>query len=278
MRNLTNCLAGALALGAASLGLGGTALAAGDAVHIPSHEWSFQGPFGTFDEAELQRGWQVYMQVCASCHGMEHMSYRSLGEPNGPNFPPEQVKAIAAAFTVTDIDADGEQIERPATPSDKMVDPFPNAKAAAAANGGAAPPPLALITKARAGCHGIFNQLINGSCGPEYVYAILTGYTDEPPEGFDVGASNYNKYFPGHKIAMPPPLYEDGVEYQDGTPATVEQMAHDVTAFLTWAGEPHMVERKAAGMRNLIYLAIFAVLLWYSNKKLWKPVKYGDKS
>ena len=251
-------------------------LAAGPGVGVIDHDWSFEGPFGTFDQAELQRGWQVYSQVCAACHGMDYLHYRDLGDPNGPAFPAEQVKAIAAQFEIEDgPDADGEMFTRPAIPSDRMANPFPNEEAAIAANGGAYPPDLTLITKARTGYTGIITQIMEGTGGPEYVYSLLLGYTDEPPEGFDLGDTSYNKYYPGHRIAMGQPLWGDDVEYQDGTEASIEQQAHDVVAFLAWAAEPQMVERKQAGMRNIILLIIFGALVWYCNKKLWKPIKEG---
>ena len=253
--------------------------AAGPGPGVIDHDWSFEGPFGAFDQAELQRGWQVYSQVCASCHSMEYLHYRDLGDPNGPAFPPEQVKAMAAQFEVeAGPDADGEMFTRPAIPSDKLAKPFPNKEAAMAAMGGAYPPDLSLITKARTGYTGIFTQITQGIGGSEYVYSLMLGYTEEPPENFDVGDLSYNKYFPGHLIAMAQPLYGDDVEYQDGTEATIEQQAHDLVAFLTWAAEPQMVERKQAGMRNIILLIIFGVLVWYSNKKLWKPIKEGGEA
>ena len=276
MRELTYLRAGALALAALAVA---APVRAAEETHIPGHEWSFEGPFGTFERDELQRGWQVYQEVCSTCHSMKHLAFRSLGDETGPAFPEEQVKAIAASFEVPTLDDDGEPTLRPATPADKIVGPFQNEKQAAAANNGAIPPDLSLITKARAGCHGILTQLVEGACGPEYVYAVLTGYTEEPPEGFEVGDGlTYNKYFPGHQIAMGQPLFEDSAAYQDETEASIEQQAHDVVAFLTWAAEPKMIERKSSGMRNVIYLSIFAVLLWYSNRKLWKPIKEGGQA
>lgn len=265
---------------AAALGLSGAALAAGDAPKVLDKDWSFEGPFGKWDQAELQRGWQVFTEVCSGCHGLQYVSFRDLGAESGPGLPPEQVKAMAAAYPhkVADIDEAGDPVERDALPSDRIPSPFPNKVAAAAANGGAIPPDLSLITKARAGHHGIITQLAEGIGGPEYVYSLMLGYTEEPPEGFEVGGLNYNKYFPGHRIAMGPQLFEDGVEYQDGTRATEEQMASDVAAFLAWAAEPHMIERKQAGLKNIIFLCLFAVLLWYSNKKLWAPIKRGESA
>ncbi|MCI4662135.1 MAG: cytochrome c1 [Neomegalonema sp.] len=273
MRFVKTLMATAVAL---TLGAG-SAMAAGGGTHVIDHTWSFEGVFGKFDRAQLQRGFQVYKEVCASCHSLELVSFRNLGEPGGPQFPEEQVKAIAASFTVIDgPDAEGEMFERPGVPADKFPAPFPNVEAAKASNGGAYPPDLSLITKARAGYHGILTQMVQGAGGPEYIYSLLNGYTEEPPEGLDPGELNYNAYFPGYRIAMAQPLYEDSVEYQDGTAATIEQQSADVVAFLAWAAEPKMEARKQAGVRNILLLIIFGVLLWYSNKQLWKPVKYGQ--
>lgn len=279
MRKLTSLCIGAAALGALALTVAAapSALAAGKSVDVIDHDWSFEGPFGTFDAAELQRGWQVYSEVCAGCHAMQYLSYRDLGDPNGPAFPPEQVEAIAAQFEVADgLDTNGEVFFRTALPSDRLASPFLTREAAEEAMGGAYPVDLSLITKARTGYTGIITQILQGGGGPEYVYSLLLGYTDEPPENFDVGDLSYNKYFPGHRIAMAQPLWGDDVAFQDGTEATIQQQAHDVTAFLTWAAEPKMVDRKQAGVRNLVLLVIFAALAWYSNKKLWKPVKNGE--
>ncbi|MEL6977555.1 MAG: cytochrome c1 [Pseudomonadota bacterium] len=270
----------AAAIAALALGVGlslsagvQSAEAAGKGVAAKEHDFVFEGVFGSFDRGQLRRGWQVYAEVCKSCHALEHLSYRNLGEPGGPEFSPEDVKAIASTFEVPDIDEFGDEIAREALPSDKMALPYPNEIAARSANAGAYPPDLSLITKARTGCTGIWNQIWQGgACGPEYVYSLLLGYTDVP-EGFDPGDLSYNKYFPGHKIAMAQPLYEEQVEYLDGTEATLEQQAEDVTAFLHWAAEPKLEERKEAGFRNIVFLTLFAILLYFSNRKLWASVK-----
>lgn len=266
-------------IGAAALIAGaGSANAAGGDIVVLDKDWSFEGPFGMFDQAQLQRGWQVYSEVCAACHGMQFLSFRDLGAENGPAFPPEQVKAIAENFIhqVPTVDEFGEATTRPATPADKIPGPYTNEEAAKAANGGAIPPDLTLMTKARTGYTGIITQIFEGVGGPEYTYSILLGYQDQPPEGFEVqGVLNYNKYFPGHQIAMAQPLWGDDVTYQDGTAATIEQQAADVTAFMTWAAEPHMTDRKQAGVLYIILFIGFAALLWFSNKKLWAPVKKG---
>lgn len=243
--------------------------------HVEDIAFSFEGPFGTFDKYQLQRGFQVFNEVCSACHGLKYLAFRDLGSETGPAFPPEQVKAIAASYEVFDPEL-GET--RPGKPSDK----FP-------ANTAAGAPDLTLMAKARAGFHGPMglgiNQLLFGMGGAEYIYSILTGYTGEEVE--EAGATLYeNRAFPGGRIAMPPPLSEGAVEYGvhgeghgDYHPpeATVEQMAEDVAAFLMWAAEPKMVERKKAGFRNVIYLIALAVLLYFTNKTIWAPVKHPEE-
>ena len=252
------------------------ALAAGGGGEVEDHAFSFEGPFGQFDQAQLQRGWQVYSEVCAACHGLKHLYYRNLAEPGGPMFSEDQAKAIAAGFTTEDgPDGDGEMFGRPALLSDSVVSPFPNDAAAAVANGGAVPPDLSLITKSRAGFHGILTQILSGSGGPEYVRALLIGYEEAPPD-VEVGDLYYNPVFAGGAIAMSPPLLDDMIEFQDGSPATVERMASDVSAFLAWAAEPTMTERKLAGIRNIIILLVLAGLLYASTHKLWKPIKHAE--
>jgi ubiquinol-cytochrome c reductase cytochrome c1 subunit len=254
------------------------AFAADEKLPAKDVAFSFEGPFGTFDRAQVQRGYQVYKEVCSACHSMSLMRYRNLGEPGGPEFPPEQVKAIAAEYKVTDgPDASGNMFERPALPSDAFTKPFPNDNAARAANGGALPPDLSLITKMRAGWSGSLKtlyttQLIKGMGGPEYVYSVLTGYQDPPPElaAEAPEGKHYNPYFEnGHWIGMPPPLTEGSVTFADGTPATVDQMARDVSAFLAWAGEPKMEERKRIGFQVMVYLLVFAVLLYLVKRRIW---------
>ena len=263
------------ALLAAGLALGGTAAhAAGGAGEVTDVDFSFEGPFGTYDHLQLQRGFQVFHQVCASCHGMKYVAFRELGREDGPNFPEEQVKAIAAQYQVPDLETDDPGDTRAAVPSDK----FPE-------NNMMGAPDLSLIAKARAGFSGPYgtgiNQLVKGMGGPEYIYSLLTSYTGE--DQMQAGTVLYeNTAFAGGQwINMAPPLYEDGVDYAahgDGegyTPpsATREQQAKDVAAFLMWAAEPKMIERKEAGFRNLIWLIILAVLLYFTNKAIWRPVK-----
>lgn len=239
-------------------GFAGQAVAAGEEVELKDVEWEHQGPFGKFDKAAVQRGLHVYEQICSACHSLKYLYYRNLMEIG---FSEEEVKAIAAKYMVTDgPDELGDMFERPARPSDKFRSPYPNDEAARAANNGALPPDLTLIVEAR-------------EEHEEYIYSLLTGYEDAPAD-FEVSPGmNYNPYFANSQIAMPAPLFEGGVEYADGTEATVEQMAHDVVTFLAWAGEPMLEERKETGFKVLIFMAILSVLLWRSNKKIWKRVK-----
>lgn len=241
-----------------------SAMAAGGAGHIEDVAFSFEGPLGKYDQEQLQRGFQVFNEVCAACHGMKFVSFRSLGEHGGPGYDAEQVKAFAAMYEVADTEGEPGDT-RTAKPSDK----FPP-------NTGAGAPDLSLMAKARSGFHGPWglgiSQLVNGIGGPEYIYSVLTGYDGHEEEM--AGSTLYgNTAFPGGWISMAPPLEDDAVEYADGTPATTEQMAKDVSAFLMWAAEPKMHDRKAAGARNFLYIAFLAVLLYLTNKKLWSTVK-----
>ena len=233
------------------------AQAAGDAKHPGVIDWSFNGPFGTYDRDALRRGYQVYKEVCASCHSMNQLSFRNLSQDGGPEFTEAEVKALAKEYVVEDGPDDyGDMFERDALPSDRFVAPYPNDNAARAANGGAYPPDLSLINKARSG-------------GPDYIHALLSGYQDAP-EGVEMRPGlYYNPYMAGGKIAMPSPLMEDLLEYGDGTPATVEQMSLDVTHFLNWAAEPELEARKRTGFMVLIYLAIFAGLMYATMRKIW---------
>ena len=234
--------------------------AAGEQTKPINIDWSFKGLTGKFERAALQRGFQVYKEVCASCHSMQYLSYRNLGEPGGPEFSEAEVKAIAASFEVTDgPDAQGEMFTRPGRPSDKFVSPYPNVKAAAAANGGAYPPDMSVLVKARKG-------------GANYIYSVLVGYED-PPIGVNLDDGvYYNKYMIGNKIKMPNNLSDGLVEYADGTTATVDQMAKDVTTFLAWAAEPELEERHKTGIKVMIYLILLSVLVYLSMKKIWSRV------
>ena len=224
-------------------------------------DWSFKGYFGKFDRAALQRGYQVYTEVCASCHSMKYLSYRNLAEKGGPEFSEEQAKAIAANFEVTDgPNNDGDMFERPAKLSDKFVQPYRNVKEATASNGGAYPPDMSVLVKARSG-------------GADYIYSVLLGYED-PPSGvtLDDGVY-YNKYMYGNNIKMPKPLMDGQVEYNDGTEATEQQMAKDVVTFLAWSAEPHLEARHKIGFRAIIYLIIITILVYFSMKKIWSRVE-----
>jgi len=224
-------------------------------------DWSFKGLFGKFDRGSLQRGYQVYTEVCASCHSMKYLSYRNLGEKGGPEFSEAEVKAIAASFEVIDgPNADGEMFERSGKPSDKFVMPYDNVKAAQAANGGAYPPDMSVLVKARGG-------------GVDYIYSLLQGY-EETPSGMTLDEGvHYNKYMYGNKIRMAAPLSDGIVEYGDGTEATVEQMSKDVTTFLMWAAEPHLESRHQMGFKAIVYLIILTILVYFSMKKIWSRVE-----
>ncbi len=242
-------------LGAAILGFGAHAASAAEEVKaLPDYQWSFDGIFGQFDRAALQRGLQVYREVCAGCHSLRFIAYRDLV---ALGYDEDQIKAFAAEATVTDgPNEDGEMFEREGRPADRFPSPFPNARAAAAANNGAAPPDLSLMAKANPG-------------GPSYIRGLLTGYED-PPADFEIlEGQNYNPYFPGGRIAMAQPLYEDGVEYQDGTAATVDQMAADVAHFLMWTAEPKLEDRKRIGLKVVLFLLVFTGILYAVKRKVW---------
>ena len=230
-------------------------------VELLKTDWSFKGIFGKFDRGSLQRGYQVYTEVCASCHSMKYLSYRNLSEPGGPEFTVQEAKAIAASFEVTDgPNSDGEMFTRPAKLSDKFVKPYENAKAAQTANGGAYPPDMSVLAKARSG-------------GVDYLYSVLLGYED-PPSGvtMDDGVY-YNKYMYGNNIKMSKPLSDDLIEYSDGTIASEEQMAKDVVTFLMWAAEPHLEARHKLGFKSMLYLIILTILVYFSMKKIWSRIE-----
>lgn len=247
--------AGALAL-SASLSVSAVN-AAGDVPHAPEQHWSFSGLFGTFDRAALRRGFEVYKGACAGCHGLRLVAYRNLMDIG---FSENEVKAIAAEVEVpAEPNDEGEIEDRPGLPSDRFKSPFANDNAARAANGGALPPDLSLIVKARPG-------------GANYVNGVLIGYKEAPagmkvPEGM-----NYNAYFAGHLIAMPPPLSDDGVEYSDKTKATVVQQASDVVTFLAWAAEPELEERKRMGIKVILFLLVLTGLLYVVKRRIWADV------
>ena len=235
--------------------------AAGEKQELLKVDWSFKSFFGKFDRASLQRGYQVYTEVCASCHSLKHLSYRNLAEKGGPEFTELEAKAIASNFEVTDgPNSDGEMFERPAKLSDKFVMPYANVQEAIAANGGAYPPDMSVLAKARSG-------------GADYLYSVLLGY-EEPPSGITLDDGvYYNKYIYGNNIKMAKPLDDDLVEYSDGTIASEEQLAKDVVTFLVWSAEPHLETRHRMGFKVIVYLIILTILVYFSMKKIWSRIE-----
>ncbi len=252
-----------LAVALAGAALAGVARAA-EEVELKEHDWAHAGVFSSFDPAQLRRGFQVYTEVCAVCHSMQYLAFRNLMEIG---FSEDEVKELAADYVVIDgPDNEGEMFERDARPSDYFPSPFPNENAARYANNGAFPLDLSLIIKAR-------------EDGLNYVYSLLTGFEEEPPEGFELpedfelaDGMYFNRYFPGHQIAMPQPLYDDFVEYEDGTVASIDQMSEDVTVFLDWIAEPQSDERKKIGLRVLIFLAVFSALMYAVKVHVWSKL------
>ena len=244
---------------AASLFIASSAFASSSGQHPPKQQvWSFDGVTGTVDRQSAQRGFQVYKEVCASCHSLRLLSYRNL---EAIGFSEAEVKAIAAGASVKDGPNDsGDMFDRPGRPSDKFVSPFANEKAARASNGGAFPPDLSLIVKARPD-------------GANYLYSLLTGYEAAPGEMHMNTGMSYNPYFPGSQIAMPNPLNEGQVTYQDGTAASVDQMSRDVVNFLQWAAEPEMEVRKQMGIKVMLYLGIFTILFYLAKKRIWSRLE-----
>lgn len=284
-----------IALIAAMAGFSGQAIAAegGDLAEMTHHaaqtghypilkpeqmDWSFAGPFGKYDKGQLQRGLKVFTEVCAACHSMDLVAFRTLEDLG---YSEAQVKAFAANYEVEDgPNADGEMFMRPAVASDHFPSPFPNKEAAAAANGGAAPPDFSLIAKARGVTRGfptfvfdIFTQYQQG--GADYIHALLTGYQD-PPEGVEVAEGTYfNPYFiAGQSLAMAPPISDGQVTYDDGAPETMEQYSLDVSAFLMWAAEPHLEDRKRMGFMVMVFLAIFTALIYLTKKSVYSTKEH----
>lgn len=247
--------AAALAVAAGVLGLaGGPLMAAETPDELIEVDWPHEGFFGAYDPAALQRGFQVYSNVCASCHSLDYIAFRNLASLG---YTEDQVSAIASTFTVTDGPNDqGEMFERPATASDYFPSPYENEAAARVANGGAYPPDLSLITKARAS-------------GSDYLYSLLVGYEDPPPDVELQPGMYWNEYYAGHQIAMPPPLNEGVVEYQDGTEATVAQMSMDVTQFLNWAAEPTLEIRKQTGIKVILFLTVMTGVFYAYKRQIW---------
>lgn len=264
------------------------ALAAGGEIEIKRNSWSFGGISGHYDTAQLQRGFQVYREVCASCHGLDRIAFRNLVQPGGPEFPRDAVEALAKEYEVDALPNDeGEVLKRSAKLSDNFPPLFPNDQAARATHNGALPPDLSIIAKARGVAYvgswymhpiAMLLDIINGyqEGGADYLVALLTGYQDPPKKIEMSDGMSYNAAFPGHQIAMANPFAGgDGqVEYQDGTPATVENYAKDVAAFLSWTSDPTLNERKAIGWLVLIYLLITAFLLYLAKRRIWASVKH----
>ena len=246
-----------LSIGVAAVllfGLQAGAAPAAEGKELPERDWSFSGIFGQFDRGAMQRGLQVYREVCSGCHGLRFIAFRNLA---ALGYGEDEIKAIAAEYSIVDGPNDeGEMFERPGRPPDRFPSPFPNDKAAAASNNGAVPPDLSLIVKARTG-------------GADYIHGLLTGYADPPADLEILEEQNYNLYFPGNVTAMAPPLFEDAVEYGDGTLATEEQMATDLTTFLAWAAEPEMEERKSMGIGVMLFLLVFTGVLYAVKRKVW---------
>jgi ubiquinol-cytochrome c reductase cytochrome c1 subunit len=287
MKKILNGLA---AIGFVLAGTAGVAMAAEEAhnaaepTHFPIHkpkemDWTFAGPFGTYDKGQLQRGLKIYKEVCSACHSMNLVTFRTLEDLG---YSEAQVKAFAAEYEVQDgPNSEGEMFTRKALPGDHFPSPFPNVVAAAAANGGAAPPDFSLIAKARGVERGfptfvfdIFTQY--ASNGPDYIHALLTGYDEQPPAGMEVAEdTHYNPYFiAGKSLAMAKPLSDGQVTYEDGSPETVEQYSRDIATFLMWAAEPHLEARKQTGFAVMIFLVLFAGLVYATKRKVWANVAH----
>ena len=266
----------ALALAVSLLSLAGSAFAADEQSHEtpppPRQKWSFSGPFGHYDKGQLQRGLKVYREVCAVCHGMKYVAFRNL---EALGYSEGQVKAIASEYKIPDGPNDqGDMFERAGRPADYFPTPWPNENAARARYNGV-PPDFSVLAKARGYERGfpwfIFDMFTQfQEHGVDYIHALMVGYKEKPPAGVTLPAGSfYNEYFPGHAIAMPPPLSDKRVDYTDGSPATVDQFAKDVAAFMMWAAEPHMEARKRIGFQVMIFLLVLSGLLYFTKKKVW---------
>ncbi len=270
----------AFAVAASLSALGARMACAQEQEAPPLQRWSFAGPFGMYDTAQLQRGFKIYREVCSNCHSLKLLAFRNLADPGGPGFTEAQAAAVAAEFKVQDGPNDqGEMFERPGRVADHFPPPFPNDQAARNTNGGALPPDMSVLAKARSYERGFpwfildaFTQYQED--GPDYIHAIINGYAD-PPAGFALPpGAQYNKYFPGHAIGMPKPLSDGQVEYTDGTPATVDQYGRDVAAFLMWAAEPKLDARKRLGFQVFVFLIVLTGLLYFTKKRVWQAVKH----
>lgn len=242
--------------------------------------WSFAGPFGMYDQAQLQRGFKVFKEVCSACHSANFFSFRNLAQPGGPGFTEAQAKQVASEYQITDGPNDsGDMFQRPGRLSDHWPAPFPNDNAARAANGGALPPDFSVLAKARS-YHVGFPGFITDAFiqyqehGVDYIHALLVGYDDPPADVHVQPGLHYNKYFPGNQIAMPKPMSDGQVEYTDGAPQTVEQYASDVSAFMMWVAEPHLDQRKRIGFQVMIFLIVLSGLLYFTKKKIWRNVSH----
>jgi len=268
----------ALAVAAALTAFGSFAVRAQEADAPPRLSWSFAGPFGIYDPAQLQRGFKIYREVCSNCHSLKLVSFRNLADPGGPGFTEAQAAAIAASFQVTAGPNDqGQMYQRPGQIADYFPPPFPNEQAARAALGGKLPPDMSTLAKARSYEWGFPWFILDAfrmyqEDGPDYIHAIITGYTDPPPGFVLPPGGQYNKYFPGHAIGMPKPLSDGQVQYTDGTPMTVDQYGRDVAAFLMWAAEPTLDARKRLGFQVMIFLIVFTGLLYFTKKRVWHDV------
>jgi cytochrome c1 len=268
-----------LAAGLSAWGAGPSAAQDHDTPEPPALKWSFAGPFGKFDRAQLQRGFKVYREVCSNCHSLSLVAFRNLAEPGGPEFSPAQAAAVAAEYKIKDGPNDqGEMFERPGRVADYFPPPFPNEQAARLSNGGAYPPDLSVMAKARTYERGFPRFLLDvvtqyQEQGVDYIAALLKGY-DKAPEGMEMPAGTmYNKYYPGHSIKMPPPISDGQVSYDDGSPATVEQYSRDIASFLMWTAEPHLEARKRTGFQVVIFLLLLSGLLYFTKKRVWHAVK-----
>ena len=246
----------------------------------PRQKWSFAGPFGIYNQAQLQRGFQIYKEVCSTCHSIKLLAFRNLADPGGPDFTEAQAKTIAESFQVTAGPNDqGQMFQRPGTLADRFPPPFPNDQAARAALGGKLPPDMSVLAKARAHEGGFPQFVIDAFTmyqegGPDYIHGIITGYTDPPAGETLPPGGQYNRYFPGGAIGMPKPLSDGQVKYTDGTPETVDQYGRDIAAFLMWAAEPTLNARKQIGFQVLIFLIVLSGLLYFSKKKFWRDIAH----
>jgi ubiquinol-cytochrome c reductase cytochrome c1 subunit len=281
MMNIKTTLA-ALAV-AAGLAFAPSAMAAEAGAPIQKQNWSFAGIFGTYDQNQLQRGFQVFRESCSSCHSARLMAFRNLAEPGGPSFTDEQVKALAAEYEVADAAADGGF--RTAVPADRWPSPFASEQEARDSMGGAYPPDFSVLAKARGVSDPfpfwVFNYFTGYSeGGPDYIHALLNGYHDEAPEGFELGDTQYyNEFFPGHAISMAPPLSDEQITYevaegQAEVPLTVEQYSTDVAAFMMWMAEPHLAGRKQTGFVVLLFLVLFAGLMYATKRRIWQGIEH----